>query len=406
MLVREPIFKDATDDEKTPRGAYQEYRRPNGQMNLPFIDRPKSLITEQQQLKSNRFGASQLPEKAVRMNGLENEGSPMQRLDALEAMQKNPAIYDENLYDGYQDMPLKYDNRVVPAERNGSINSPAEQFQENKQLPSKSGNYLNLLNTKNQFSVPLLEQPGSEDQKNIVSNRFVAKDVSDTRTSYKQASDHKKFRKAPTQLFTDSHRLDFLAPTQYQLDEFEVEHQNPYLQQSNRFENFHERSEENLEEKGSQGSLLHPEEMLHPRGAVTQGLLHERRRKQAQTHPQNPTSSPQYPNPSFKNAPNPFSPHPPYPYSPQYPNEQLSLPHPSTPITPAQYPIEPIPPEPLRAMDEIMTSMLAFQHNNFRAMIDSHTQLMNKMIDKMWHKKRRYKEYSYRREYDKDDQSS
>lgn len=392
--MREPVFKDPTDDEKTPRGAYQEYRRPAGQINLPFIERPKSLITEQPKFTSNRFGAAQLHEQAVRMNGFENEGSPMQRLDALEAMQKTPAIYDENLYDAYQDIPLKYDdlNRVSPMERNGSKNSPAVQLQENKQRPGKSGNYLNVINTKNQFSVPLLEQPGSEDHKNIVSNRFVSKDVSDTRTTHKQGSDHKRFRKAPTQLFKDSHRLDFLNPTPYQLDEFEIEHQNPYLQQSKRFENFHERSEEHIEEKGSQGTFSNPEEMLHPRGAVTQGLLHERRRKQAKILPQPvpktssalTPESPYHPHPP-KNAPNPYSPHPfnyPQPYDP-VPADQLSLAHPLA-QNPGYSPGYDLPPsEPLRAVDEIMTSMFAFQHNNFRAMIDSHTQLMNKMIDKM-----------------------
>jgi hypothetical protein len=45
--------------------------------------------------------------------------------------------------------------------------------------------------------------------------------------------------------------------------------------------------------------------------------------------------------------------------------------------------------EGLKAMGEMMNSMMAFQHNNFKAMMESHTKLMDKMIDKVCSKRRK-----------------
>ena len=45
--------------------------------------------------------------------------------------------------------------------------------------------------------------------------------------------------------------------------------------------------------------------------------------------------------------------------------------------------------EHLKTMNDMMTSMLMFQHNNFKAMMDSHTHLMTKIIDKVQFKNQR-----------------
>lgn len=47
--------------------------------------------------------------------------------------------------------------------------------------------------------------------------------------------------------------------------------------------------------------------------------------------------------------------------------------------------------EGMKVMNDMMATMMTYQHNNFKAMIDSHTHLMNKLIDKLPVKKSKYK---------------
>jgi len=60
--------------------------------------------------------------------------------------------------------------------------------------------------------------------------------------------------------------------------------------------------------------------------------------------------------------------------------------------------------ESLRAMNQMMHSMMSFQHNNFKAMMSSHTTVMNQMIDKVWSpkKKRNRQKYDRSSNYDRD----
>lgn len=311
-------------------------------------------------------------------------------------------------------------------------------------IPGRSGNLLQMLDTNNQFSIPLIDKPESDNRNAESSNKLINKHVSESRTIPKQGYGN-KLVKAPTHVIKDSNRLDFsgISPMQ-QLDENEDAFQSPYHQQSNKMGAYIDQSEEGFEEdKLSKGlenqSQNSAREMPRIRGgAVTQGFItNERRRKMDQRRAQkefeqrNPQSLPYGRNMIPDGVPihgrydgiprqPPFSYHNPYDSQAdeqfqkgeQEMNHQMSLPRQSMNQMNFGYgqQMDIRGNEQLRTMSEMMNTMLAFQHNNFKVMIDSHNHIMNKMIDKMCSKKKRNKkstsESSYRGDDEKEDEYS
>ena len=231
-------------------------------------------------------------------------------------------------------------------------------------------------------------------------------------------------------------KLDFISQN-------DLKENDQYLQQSNNLEMFEQKSMSNIDEEkvqnniedGTQVSNLETQRIRG--GAVTQGFIrNDRKRKSNQRKPasnhQDPrtaqsTNHDTYPKPQHLIRPQPIiSPHhltspqfdsPAYYEPPAHAHAHLphtdSLPienhhhhphqhqhhnHPNQHQQQISIPSHKLAQfyqpsstnnEHLKTMNDMMTSMLMFQHNNFKAMMDSHTHLMTKIIDKVQFKNQR-----------------
>jgi hypothetical protein len=336
-----------------------------------------------------------------------------------EILRKKTGRFQESVYGSANNL-VDIHNKGYVDENESCQSSPNEIYfgannnlsQNEKGIDIRDRSGLEIRNTNGIYTMPIKTQniPTPEEIADIKFDEKQFNPAIPTNDVERKSSDRIK-TKAPTLTVKDGNRLDIFGfKNLNELEDDDDEYENQYDQKSDRFRNNLNRYSGTVEEdKGSQGmgdgTQINSREIPRIRGgAVTQGfMINDRRRKEQRRSTRELSDQQEKQNQEQQQEQEMQSQHhrnmpvhgrydnmqraPPMPYHQNYDGQNdMHIPKDEQHmnIVPYGYNTQSDPgqSEQLRTMSEMMNTMFAYQHKNFKTLMDSHTHLMSRIIDK------------------------
>lgn len=342
-------------------------------------------------------------EKAIRVDQLDRDESPVRRLAPKEILKKKTGRFEESVYESANNAKFDIQNPGYIEDNESGISSPHEiHYNANNKNFKRNDNAIEVVNTKEMYNIGKQDLQGQEQMANInlMKKRF---NPNITQSESPDKNTERRKLKAPTLTIKDSNRLDLFGLRNLNdIEDDDAEYPQQYIQKSDRNTG---NPNEYEEDKGSlgieDGTQINSREMPRIRGgAVTQGFMVNDRRRKEQRRSNREFTEQQEKQNQEQQMQSPY--HQNVPSHGRYDNMYRAAPMPSHQaydipndmyvpkedqnmnIVPYGYnnQADPRQNEQLRAMSEMMNTMFAYQSKNFKSLMDSHTQLMSKLIDK------------------------